>query len=122
MTRRDFISTAGAASVAFSAAPLLASTLKPRPYRTALIGSGWWGMNILHCAIESGACRVVALCDVDANQLDPALADVEKRTGEMPKRYTDYREMLDREKPDIAIVATPDHWHPLATIAAVKAG
>src|SRR5207244_10694606 len=39
-----------------------------------------------------------------------------------PKRYADYREMLEREKPAIVIVATPDHWHPLITIAAMRAG
>ena len=45
-----------------------------------------------------------------------------KWTSDVPKQYEDYREMLEKEKPDIAIVATPDHWHPLPTIAAVKAG
>ena len=91
-------------------------------YRTALIGSGWWGMNITGEAIQSGQCQVVALCDVDQRQLDPAAAKVEKLTGQGPKKYKDYRELLEKEKPDIAIVATPDHWHPLAAIAAVKAG
>ena len=45
-----------------------------------------------------------------------------KWTGDVPKQYGDYREMLEKEKPDVAIVATPDHWHALATIAAVRAG
>ncbi len=39
-----------------------------------------------------------------------------------PKTYKDYREMLDTEKPGIVIVATPDHWHALTAIAALKAG
>jgi len=91
-------------------------------YRTALIGSGWWGMNITGEAMKSGRCKIVAMCDVDQQQLDPAAEKVEKLTGDKPKKYKDYRELLDKEKPEIAIVATPDHWHPLITIAAVKAG
>ena len=79
-------------------------------------------MNIATVAIESGRCELAALCDVDTNQLDPAATRVEKLTGRAPKKYKDFRECLAQERPDIAIVATPDHWHPLCTIAAVEAG
>jgi predicted dehydrogenase len=79
-------------------------------------------MNILRCAMESRQSQVVALCDVDESQLDKAYAEVNKLSGEQPKRYKDYREMLAKEKPEICIVATPDHWHALPTIAAVRAG
>ena len=95
---------------------------QPQKYRTALIGTGWWGMNILGEAMQSGQCKVVAMCDVDPNQLDPAAEKVEKLTGDKPKKYRDYRELLKNEKPDICIVATPDHWHPLIMIEAVKTG
>jgi predicted dehydrogenase len=47
---------------------------------------------------------------------------VTKLNGDKPKIYGDYRELLSREKPEIVIVATPDHWHPLITIAAVQQG
>src|SRR3954462_13577471 len=39
-----------------------------------------------------------------------------------PRTYTDYREMLKEKDLDIVLIATPDHWHPLAMIAAVEAG
>jgi predicted dehydrogenase len=113
MKRRVFLTTA--------AAPLLALQ-GPRKYRTALVGTGWWGMNILRAAMAAGESKVVAMCDVDRNQLDPAAAEVTRLSGDAPKKYGDYREMLDAERPDICIVATPDHWHALATIAAVRAG
>ncbi len=93
-----------------------------RKFRTAIIGSGWWGMNILGEAMASGRCPVVAMCDVDRRLLDPAAARVSQLTGATPKKYGDYREMLEREKPEICIVATPDHWHALQMIAAVKSG
>ncbi|MCL2304906.1 MAG: Gfo/Idh/MocA family oxidoreductase, partial [Planctomycetaceae bacterium] len=38
------------------------------------------------------------------------------------KAFGDYREMLEQVKPEIVICATPDHWHPLITIAALKSG
>lgn len=121
VTRRHFLGASAAAGMAF-AAPAVHGAEKTKKYRTALVGSGWWGMNILRTAIASGDVDVVAMCDVDRNQLDPAVADVEKLTGGAPKKYKDYRELLDAEKPEIVIVGTPDHWHPLITIAACNAG
>ena len=121
VTRRNFLATGAATGLAF-AAPAVHSASKDKKYKTAIIGTGWWGMNILNTAIELGQTKVVAMCDVDRNQLDPAVASVEEKTGSLPKMYKDYREMLRKEKPEIAIVATPDHWHPLCAIAAVEAG
>ena len=123
LSRRNFIKTTGAAGLTMAAAPrILAEDKSGRPYRTALIGSGWWGNNILSEAMQSGQCRVVGLCDVDSRMLDSTLKKVEEGTGDKPKTYRDYREMLEKEEIDIAIVATPDHWHPLQTIAACEAG
>jgi len=121
VTRRDFLASAASAGMAL-AAPAVHGAEKNKKYRIALIGSGWWGKNILHAAIEAGQSQVVALCDVDRQVLDAAAEDVEKRTGAVPKKYKDFRELLDKEKPEIVIVGTPDHWHPLVMIAAVQAG
>lgn len=119
-TRRRFLS-ASAASLAFSAVPLLAQK-SGKKFRTALIGSGWWGMNILMEGVKSGRVTVCALCDVDENVLENAANEVNAGNGEEPKRYKDYREMLAKEKPEIVIIGTPDHWHALQSIAAAKAG
>ena len=119
MNRRQFLTaTAGLAL----SAPAILRAQKVKRYRTALLGSGWWGVNIAREAIASGECEMVALCDVDENQLKTARAEIGKLCTDNPKSYKDYRELLSREKPEIAIVATPDHWHPLITIAAVNAG
>ncbi len=122
MNRRDFIKTTAASSLGYVAAPLIKTSRRVRRYRTALIGSGWWGMNILRTAIAAGESDVVAMCDVDRNQLLPAAAAVETLTGNRPRVYADYRELLAAEQPEIAIVATPDHWHALIAIAAIEAG
>ena len=121
LSRREFLAASAAAGSA-AAVPAVRGAEKNRRYKTALVGTGWWGMNILREAIEAGQSSVVAMCDVDRHQLDPAAAEVEKLTGQTPKKYGDFRELLDKEKPEIVIVATPDHWHPLLMIAAVKAG
>jgi predicted dehydrogenase len=123
ISRRDFIKSSAATSLAatsLGAVPLVRP--QGRKYRTALVGTGWWGMNILREAMAAGQSEVVALCDVDENQLGLAAAEVEKLSGARPGRYKDYREMLPKERPEVVIVGTPDHWHALVMIAAVEAG
>ena len=122
VTRRRFLKTSAAASLAFSSFRLLGADQPGKKYRTVLIGCGWWGNNILREAMASGQCRVVGLCDVDDRQTETTLKNVAAGTGDTPKTYRDYRELLEKEKPEIAIIGTPDHWHALQTIAAVKAG
>jgi len=121
MNRRTFLKSSLATGLAVSF-PHVVAAQQGRTYRTALIGSGWWGTNILREAAASGRCRIAALVDVDRRQLAKCAEEVAKWTNDTPKHYEDYREMLAAEKPDIAIVATPDHWHALPTIAAVAAG
>lgn len=102
--------------------PAVHAASKGKVYRTALIGSGWWGMNILKEAMATGNTKCVALCDVDRDKLEIAAEEVNDLSGNLPKTYTDFRELLDNEEIDIAIVATPDHWHALNTIAAIDKG
>lgn len=121
LNRRQFIRNTAAATALFGSVPLLKAKTGPT-YRTALIGSGWWGMNLLREAIASGQVKPVALCDVDPAALEVTAEEVNDLSGTMPRTYMDYRELLDQEEIDIAIVATPDHWHALQSIAALKAG
>src|SRR6185295_17538607 len=121
LTRRQFLKTTAAVSLSFNAVPL--SGAEPgRTYRAALIGCGWWGKNILKEAVKSGRVKVVALCDVDAHGLEVAAEQVNDLSGAQPKTYKDYRELLEKEKPEVVIIASPDHWHALQSIAALKAG
>ncbi len=123
MQRRQFLKLSAAASLGLSAAPYILRGAEPgKKFRTALIGSGWWGKNILKEAMASGRVKVTSLCDVDANVLEIAAEQVNDLSGAQPKTYRDFRELLEKDKPEIVIIATPDHWHALNTIAALKSG
>src|SRR5690606_4153635 len=43
-------------------------------------------------------------------------------TGARPRLFKDYRDLITTAKPDITIVATPDHWHALPAILAIQHG
>ena len=121
MNRRFFLGASVRIGAGALAAPYLLAQ-NDRTYRTALIGCGWWGKNILKEAIASRRCKVVALADVDPSVLEIAADQVNDLAGATPKTYPDYRDLLASEKPDIVIIATPDHWHALNAIDALKAG
>ncbi|MBN2272453.1 MAG: Gfo/Idh/MocA family oxidoreductase [Sedimentisphaerales bacterium] len=124
MDRREFLQ-AGAAGLAL---PTLGSFVpafaESKPKRVALIGPGWYGKAALLRLIQVSPVEVAALCDVDSKMLAEAAEIVASRQSskKKPRTYSDYREMLKREELDIVHVATPDHWHALAMIAAVKSG
>jgi hypothetical protein len=61
--------------------------------------------------------NIAALCDIDSNILD-------KRGSEYPnaRKYTDFRKMIEKEKLDGVVVATPDHNHAYISIYAMKRG
>lgn len=61
--------------------------------------------------------NIAALCDVDSTVLD-------KRGAEYPaaRKYTDFRKMIEKEKLDGVIVATPDHTHAYISVWAMKRG
>jgi len=122
MNRRRFLHHTALAGTAFAAAPFIRAADSTKELRTALIGSGWWGKNILKEAMASGRCQFVGLADVDANVLEVSGEQVNDLSGDTPKLYRDYRELLEKEKPDVVIIATPDHWHALNTIDSLKAG
>jgi predicted dehydrogenase len=122
LKRRTFLQTTAATGLGLGVAPRIHGATKVKKYRTALIGSGWWGKNILREAMAAGSCQVVALADVDRDVLETAAEEVSSLSSDKPKTYTDVRELFDKEQVEIAIVATPDHWHALNSISAINAG
>lgn len=67
--------------------------------------------------------RVESLCDVDLGQLSVAARQVaEIQSGESPRLETDFRRLLEDQRIDAVVVATPDHWHALMAAHAMAAG
>jgi len=79
------------------------------------IGVGGMGaQNLKNCAAEN----IVALCDVDAGYAAKTF-----QTYPNARVYSDYRVMLEKQKDiEAVIVATPDHWHAIIALAAIRAG
>src|SRR4051812_8618421 len=98
------------------AAPQTQPTTSPndRPH-AVLVGCGGRGMSLAH---ESKKwLNLVAFCDVDAKHLANAAAEFpDART------YSDFRKAIAHKGVDAVITATPDHWHTLVNIHAMRAG
>jgi predicted dehydrogenase len=125
INRRLFLkgATASLALTAFGAQGM--DLIYPqKPYRVALIGTGWYGKSDLFRLIQVAPVDVVALCDVDKHLLTAAGDMVSKRqkSGKVPKLYGDYRKLLAENQLDIVLIGTPDHWHSLMCIDALKSG
>ncbi len=95
-----------------------------KPIRVGLIGTGWYGKSDLFRLIQVANVEVISLCDVDRNMLAEAAELVSKRqkSGKKPKLYGDYRKMLAEKNLDIVLIGSPDHWHALQGIEALKSG
>ncbi len=121
LSRRDFVGAA-AAVAAFTVVPRhvlggQGNTAPSDKVNVAAIGTGGMGSGNTNACAAAGA-NIVALCDVDWNRA----ADQFKKYPDA-KQYKDFRKMLDEQKDiDAVIVATPDHMHAIASIAAMRRG
>jgi predicted dehydrogenase len=67
--------------------------------------------------------RVLAVCDVDTTRREAARQRVNKSYGNTAcAAYVDFREIINRKDIDAVCIATPDHWHALPMLAALRAG
>ena len=123
MLRREFLQKT-AAAVAASGIPIHADQLAGMRKRVGLIGTGWYGKSDLLRLVQVAPVDVVSLCDVDKRMLAEAGELVASRqvSKKTPRLFSDYREMLKQRDLDIVLIDTPDHWHALPMIEAVKSG
>jgi predicted dehydrogenase len=138
-SRRDFLRTAGGGALAAAAltgfpAMVPASVLGPQaPGNRINIGAIGVGRisrgHDMPGVWKYDSARIVAVCDLDSKRVEDAKRLVNghyEKTAGRPydgvTGYADYRELLGNKDIDAVIVSTPDHWHALITVAAVRAG
>jgi predicted dehydrogenase len=87
------------------------------------IGTGERGRAVLDGFLAKKDVKVVAVCDVKMDQLELARQQVNRRyQNQGCAVYTDFRELVLRKDIDACLIATPDHWHVLTALAAVREG
>ncbi|OJU29449.1 MAG: oxidoreductase [Sphingobacteriales bacterium 41-5] len=103
--------------------------------RVGFIGVGNRGTQLLSTFMKNPNCEVAALCDVykplttrDYSQVNERYLKLHRipkmgeNFGPGTERYADYRKLLENKSIDAVCIASPDHWHALQTIDAIKAG
>ncbi|MGB8166608.1 MAG: Gfo/Idh/MocA family oxidoreductase [Chthoniobacteraceae bacterium] len=123
LTRRRFLQTTSAALAASALGAHGVELVNQKPKRVALIGAGWYGKSDLWRLVQVAPIEIVGLCDPDKHMLAGAVEIAQQRqpSKKAPPTFGDYRELL-KEKPEIVLVGSPDHWHALHCIAAIESG
>ena len=114
LTRRHFARTAGVAT-ALGYSRILGANDR---VRVGYIGLGNRGDQVHDAFLEHGDQQTVAVCDLRDDYMDFAI----KKSRATPKKYKDYRKLLEDKDVDAVVIATPDHWHALMSIDAANAG
>jgi predicted dehydrogenase len=122
LSRRKFLLSTATAAIASSALmrSFTASAKAPgKKLRHASIGVGGMGWHDLQNFISHPDVEIVAICDVDANNLQKAAEALPNA-----RTYADWRELLKKEAKNIdsVNVTVPDHNHFIISYAAIKAG
>jgi predicted dehydrogenase len=128
-TRRDFFKHTAVAGAALTvpfvwtgSAALAQAPRRRNRRKLAAIGVGGsrgayaQGTSIAMRASQHA--KMAAVCDVDTVHMDEFNAKFDKKLN----LYPDYRNLLEKEKPDVVTIGTPDHWHVAIAIAALRAG
>jgi predicted dehydrogenase len=93
-------------------------TSTKKTYRAVLVGTGAIGdAHVRAVEATQGRVTLVAAVDIDAQRV----GDFARKHG-IPGQYTDFTAMLAKEKPDIALIATPPAQHMPMSVAAMEAG
>lgn len=113
LNRRDLFRTA-AAFTAASYSRILGANDR---VRLGLIGAGDRGQFVASVFQKNVTVDLAAVCDVYTSKID----QVQSKTPSA-KSFTDHRKLLEMKDLDVALVATPDHWHAGVAIDALNAG
>ena len=120
LNRRNFLKSTALTGAALSLSPRSWAQIAGanNDIRVAVIGFNGQGGSHIGSLLKARGARITALCDCDKD----VLAKGAQRVGEGVETYTDIRKLLESKNVDAVSIATPNHWHALATIWAIQAG
>ena len=124
-SRRRFLGGVIAAAVAPQFIPsrvLGGETAPSRKIQLGHIGTGGQGTGLLHNFLGVEGAVSVAIADPYKERRERSGGIVKQSQKHEPKLYNDFRELLADKSIDAVVIATPDHWHVPAGLAAVRAG
>ncbi len=126
INRRAFLqTTAGAASAAalFHTASSAARAQSANDRIVmALVGCGGRGGGVIRGFAERKDVQIAWVCDCDTRRGESMAGQLSKLTGQAVRFTKEMHEVYDDKGVGAVVVATPDHWHALATIRACQAG
>ncbi len=121
VSRRTFVA-ASTAAVALSATRAQALQDRNSTLRCAVLGVNGRGKVHIEAIEKATGAEVALLCDPDAKVLQRRATEFEAQYGRKVAVETDLRRVYDRNDIDVVSIATPNHWHALASIWACQAG
>ncbi|MCA9413402.1 MAG: Gfo/Idh/MocA family oxidoreductase, partial [Candidatus Omnitrophica bacterium] len=123
MKRRDFVGSVSSIATGVTVLPRSVwSRSASNRIVTAIIGIHDRGMDLAEELAKRRDVEIRYLADPDSNLFSERQKSIEDWSGRKPRCVQDFRRVLDDPEVDAVAIATPDHWHALATIWACQAG
>jgi predicted dehydrogenase len=125
LTRRTFLERAATVAATATVGPMV---LGPRVFgandriRAAVLGVHGQGKSHIEALMANGNVEVTTLCDPDEEVSAKRASEFATKYGKKVKTVQDLRRVFDDKEIDVVTIATPNHWHALATIWACQAG
>ena len=129
ISRRGFMDAGRRAAAGAAALTILPNPKSARAtpasdrIQLAMIGVGGRGNALAKGFLQRQDCVITHVCDVDSKRGRQRIGEYASATGGQRATFVqDLRELLQEPSIDAVVIATPDHWHSLATIWACEAG